>query len=494
MKKIQILLTCILVTSAYAQNASLAGIDNYLFIPAATLNPAMAANMTAKWAFTTGSIDLSLHNNFLSIQLPYSPYRFLNNSVPDKYRTVNDNPKWDWNWIVLNDKIKTVKLNTLNRIAGPGVLIKQGNLVFSVLTDLTQQLKIDGLPANIMKAQLKSLMETGKTTGIDPNPQTVDNLPGDIRIMENKYVGITFGISGKWKLKNRSEILTGFHYLMYHSLGGYYFHSQTGGMNYDPTKGIQIKTPSLYFAELLPRKNILQPHGPGSLDLGFAYTYRNAETRRKWGYNSRHPDYKFRLGVSLLDLGKLIYTRTIITQVQIHSDLNLPKPEDLQNLTPDQLRDLIRQTFQQEVSIDNYTTYGKRTSTGMPSRIVVTYDFQFHKHTYFSAILQQNLRSKKANNMHYSNLYSVSIRHEYKYFSIGMPLTYQSEIQKLSAGLHLHIFQFYLGTRNLKPWIITRGIYGADIYAGLMITNLPGPFIKKKTPYMFLRKRGCATF
>src|SRR4051794_12474001 len=89
-------------------------------------NPASAAGMKYRWVVSLGELDAKVHNNYLSTQMPYHPYRLLTNSYPDSLRTEYKNPVWKWNWLSLNQHSSTVSLYSFFRVSGPSAFVNVG--------------------------------------------------------------------------------------------------------------------------------------------------------------------------------------------------------------------------------------------------------------------------------------------------------------------------------------------------------------------------------
>src|SRR5262245_44660540 len=66
---------------------------------AARINPATSAQMQHNWVISAGAIDFSIFNNYLSMSMPYHPYRLALKNYPDSLTTRYNNPVWRWNWV-----------------------------------------------------------------------------------------------------------------------------------------------------------------------------------------------------------------------------------------------------------------------------------------------------------------------------------------------------------------------------------------------------------
>jgi hypothetical protein len=495
MKILLVLLCVFCVPCLVAQTSSFASLDSYLPLSGSELNPAMATESRGKWVVVPFKTDLNIYNNFFALSMPYSPYRLLANKVPKAYQTADGNPIWDWTWIKMNEQNSSIKLQTFFRSSGPAVLLRKGKYVWTFRSDVTGFASADGLPAQIVKQQVDNW---NNDEGQPPMQQVISsgiqNASGTMSLSQQAYVSMSVGLARSFRLKLHKDIAFGVNYRVLHSLGGYFLKVKTGNIIYDSEKGVEVKSPSVYFAEMLPRNNRLWAHGLGSADIGVVYTYRNVETRRPGGYNDMHPDYKFKFGWSLLDIGNLVYTRTMVTDVSMKTNVKLPDPEEFENMTPEEVLEKYKNSFQKEISINNSTTYGNTVRVGLPLRMVFSMDMQLSKHLYWSNLYMQNLRRKNSNNVMVGTFVASGLRVAYKYLSVGVPFTYSNANKKVGLGANFRMGPLFFGTGNLGPFIKPKAIYAADFYFGIQITDLPGAVFKKKLPYMFTRKRGCADF
>ncbi|MBS3914471.1 MAG: hypothetical protein KG003_08225 [Bacteroidetes bacterium] len=479
----------------HAQVANFSGFDSYLPINGGDINPALNAESRGKWVFSPGRMDMNLTNNLFYLKMPYSPYKVIGKNVPSAYKTENGNAYWDWSWFKMNSKTNVFNFQGISRNYGPSLILKKGKYYFSVRSEITAFVFCKGLPAGIIRDQVDNWNNSDGNSA----PSTLLNSAFQYRnatmyISQQVYSGVSFGVARKFKLKRSKDFSMGVNYRLLHSMGGYYLKVKTGNVEAENASHIKISAPSVYFAEMLPRNNIFWPHGKGGVDFGFVFTHRNTECRRPGNYNGIHPDYKWKLGWSVLDIGRLMYTRTIVTNVAMKNDVSLPDPNGFIDKDPEEILQDYRSIFQTEIGLENTMTYGKKVFVGLPTRSIFTADLQLSRHLFWGSMYMQNMRRTVKNNIFFASNFSTGLRAEFKYFGFSLPLNYAPSLNAATVGMGVRIGQLYFGTGNLAPFIHPNGNYAASFYFGIQITDLPGTVFRKKLPYMFSGRRSCAGF
>ena len=169
------------------------------------------------------------------------------------------------------------------------------------------------------------------------------------------------------------------------------------------------------------------------VDLGVIYEYSEDGCPNCDG----HIPYRFKVGVSLLDLGKLSYTTNKNSySYAIHNqDFNLsdmqgsldriPSPTPLQN-----------------------TSF----SSSLPTTLNIDLDYRFIDGLYLNLSSQLNVVSKNEYNARYANDFVLTPRYETRFgpgiFGAFLPISY-NQISKLNIGTGIHIGPFIVGSRSV---------------------------------------------
>lgn len=246
---------------------------------------------------------------------------------------------------------------------------------------------------------------------------------------------------------------------------------------------------------MISRKNKYSPHGLGAMDLGLQWIYQNTETRRPGKYNKKHPDYKLKFGLVLLDLCTLVYTRTIQTKMGLETDLKIPDMESLQNEDPKVIWERISKVLQIDPENIVTTNYGKKIKIKLPTGLLVSSDFQLGKYLFFNGSMALSMRNR--NNLKTiisPGMAMFQLRYERKFWEIGLPLVYQNFSKNISPGFHFRVFNFHFSTLNIIPYFNPAKASEFSLFFGIQISDFPGSAFKKHYPYMRFKKKACAEF
>jgi hypothetical protein len=477
-----------------AQINSLFVNSQYAGVYAAQINPATAAQMKHKWVVSLAGLDAKIFNNYMSMNMPYHPYRLLFKNYPDSLRTSYNNPVWRWNWVQTNVNAETVSLHSFIKVSGPSAFVKYKNSTFGVLTELNVFADMKGMPTPLVDQFYQDLKRGHKLQ--DPSKDFLNN-PQKIHlnIKQQSWVSIGLSYSHLWVFKRRKMLSAGITYKLLHARGGYQIQVDADELKEQADHKIKISSPGFVISTMMPRNNIFYPKGYGGIDIGVQLFNKKSETGRSNNSSRIHPDHLYKIGASILDIGNLVYTRTISTELQSRSEaIELPSVEDVMSWSPEKARDELMKAVAGFENVAPETFYGKTIKIGLPTRMVLHGDVQVNKHFYIDAVIQQNLRKRNGKNMNTFSYLTVSPRIENRSFTVGMPLSLDNNYSKLHIGFYARILWLYFGSRNIAALISPNRKQEADFFMGIQFGNLPGKLFKGKMPYMFMRKRGCAEF
>jgi hypothetical protein len=485
---------CFVPVHVQAQIGALFVNSPYAGVYAARINPATAAQMKQKWVVSLGEFDAKIFNNYMSASMPYHPYRLLLKTYPDSLRTEYNNPVWRWSWVNTNNTAKTVNLHSFIRIAGPSAIFRIKQHAFGISSDVNVFADLQGLPKPLVDKFYEDLKTGNKMSapGVDMlnTPQKLH-----LNIRQQAWASIGFSYAYLWTFKRRKTLSAGITYKLLHGMGGSHIQVDADNMQQQADDKIRISSPGFEIKSLLPRNNVFYPKGYGGIDLGVQYSNKKSETGKSNNSKKLHPDYLFRIGASILDIGNLVYTRTIITELKSESQsINFPSINEVMQWSPDKIKDELMQTLEQFKDIAPETFYGKKTKVGLPTRLVVNGDMQITKILFADFIIEQNLRKRSGKNMNTFSYVSVSPRIEKRNVTVGLPLTLDNNYRNLNLGFYARVFFLYFGSRNIISIIHPDGKRSADLFLGVQFGNIPGKLLKRKTPYLFLKKRKCAEF
>lgn len=165
------------------------------------------------------------------------------------------------------------------------------------------------------------------------------------------------------------------------------------------------------------------------------------------------PDYLYRIGVSLLDVGYIKFQQQSRT-----ANLNdTASVDDLEDAVPEVL------------GVD------KNEFTGiLPTALSVQVDYRVQEMVYVNAMLVQKLSLQRTFGVERSNVLAITPRFESSWVSASMPLSL-SNYTTPQLGLYLRFGPLAIGTDHLSPFVFKRDIRAADLYVHLNIPIKKSP-------------------
>ncbi len=159
--------------------------------------------------------------------------------------------------------------------------------------------------------------------------------------------------------------------------------------------------------------------------------------------------YKFRLGVSLIDIGRIKFKEYSYGDFDVNTKLSLDSALDFQNTSASLLNS------------------GKQSSN-LPAALSVQFDYNLGEGFYANGSLVQKLSLPRSYNVERPNLLLMSIRYERKWLGAGIPLSFV-DYHLYQLGLWVRLGPLVIGTDHIVPIFMYSKIYGASVYASLHI-------------------------
>ena len=161
------------------------------------------------------------------------------------------------------------------------------------------------------------------------------------------------------------------------------------------------------------------------------------------------PDYKYKVGISLRDVGAVKFTKDAL---YAEIDENLAT-SDFENVTdPDDVNDAI------------LNTDGTKFTAALPTAISGQFDYNLGKGFYLNSIVTHRISNPGGFGVERANVFAVSGRFERKFLGAAIPVSLY-EYTTPQLGMMIRIGPLILGSDNFLPFLVQTDIYGGDIYA-----------------------------
>jgi outer membrane protein OmpA-like peptidoglycan-associated protein len=211
-------------------------------------------------------------------------------------------------------------------------------------------------------------------------------------------------------------------------------------------------------------------------DIGFVYEFR--ENQEKYTYtmdckeHTRYdlPKYKYKLGVSLMDIGYVKFTRTDNNPYSgMTADRNTTKDLDLNKFSAINKGLVALEDTLAKYNLNLIRAESNTYTMFTPTRINIYFDYKFFPWLYlnFTASIAPWLRNSNAT-AHHVTEFSITPRIEFKHFGFYFPLsTNKSGFNKFGTSMRLG--PLFVGTNDITPLLLNREVYGFDVFAGLSV-------------------------
>lgn len=204
------------------------------------------------------------------------------------------------------------------------------------------------------------------------------------------------------------------------------------------------------------------------LDLGVTYKktleYVDTYFSNSPKSNCKHIDYKYKIGVSLLDVGALRFNKnTFSGDISGSATIMDFKHGNVDSV----LRADFNVTQQKDVPI----------WACLPTALSVQAEYNLGRHFYANATAIQGLTLARMVGVQRTNLLSLALRYERKNIEIAVPLTLHRYIYP-QLGMAIRFRTFVIGMDNVLPMITDNNTYGANFYFNLGFSMFKNPACK----------------
>lgn len=435
------------VSSIFSQeNIGIAN-SNYSPTSSVLLNPSSIGDSKVLWEVNLVGISAFVDNNY--IFLPKNQF-----SLPSAIRDPASIPD------PLDKFTSSDKNGYLDAsIHGPSVVFNVGKHAFGFNTQIRTVLDARNVPFNLSKFIFEGFKYLPQR-GIEYDGSNIK-----INTMSWAEVGINYAYIFKQR-KNEQYI------------GGVSLKRLIGithgGANIKDVSYSVPDTSDINFTNLDAKYGFTAPafnSGSGwSLDLGFTYKktldFIDHYVPYSRNSNCRKSDYKYKLGVSLLDLGWINFNSGAFYG-EIDNDSGIWRDySDTDFGEADENDARIRESFPNiENQQNSYRAF-------LPTALSIQYDYNFENGFYLNGTVVQNLSFFNQLGVNRQNLLAITPRLELPRFEVSLPVSLRRYTSP-SLGLAVRLWNnIIIGTDRLGPLLFNVDVYGMDIYFSLKIAKL----------------------
>ncbi len=403
-------------------------IDNYAGIHSVLINPANAANSRMKLDINLFSASTFVGNDFISIDL--SDVK----NITDSFEFDTDakkNPMANNNFFGNVDILGPSVLFNLNEKSSIAISTRArtffnlhniGGELYEIIRSYDEADNFN-ISMNDLSGVVHAWAEIGLTFGRVVLEKDKHFLKAGATL---KYLGGAGGVFGL------SPLLTA-NYTNNESL------TTTGSLNYGYTSDFDSQ--EINFSDV---------SGGFGADLGVVYEFRETD-------NLDENPYKFRVGLSVTDMGAINYKSTSNIRYDMNATIDATQFED---------KDL------EEVLEENYkaTEALEETKFGLPTAIQIFADYSITNRFFVGA--QGAFSAKKVSDVPMSNIinsFSVTPRFEMRWISVYSPLSVRQYDSSFAWGFGLRFGPLTIGSSSILTSLISSSSRSVDVYVGLKI-------------------------
>jgi hypothetical protein len=247
------------------------------------------------------------------------------------------------------------------------------------------------------------------------------------------------------------------------------FHMHNSGMSVQA-----INQDSLVFQ---PTDLLLVTYGDNAIgkgwgyDLGATYVFNKKDFKRHGDYAKNQTRYFCKMGLAILDIGKISYKNASFTEVSITQPTGIRLDGAYGSSVPNNSNyQAMADSFMNQFATTR--SYNGNYNVGLPTRLVLSADFQVRRNIFVSGVVSQSLRNRLSQHARYQSFMMVSPRWESRFFEFSLPLLLEYDYRAVRMGASARIGPLYVGTNSLASFLYTRGLRDADIFVGIAFGNL----------------------
>ena len=417
---------------------------NYAGNAGMAMNPTSMVLMPYKWEVSLLSLNLSLENNYLGLP---------RNRITGSSET-NSNAPLGGLKEFYSSSSKSANLHL--GVGLPAFIYRFNDMAIGFHMTIRNDFSAHNLPGDLLKIAASQ----NKTSNLLGKNISIDGLRlGDLTWLET---GISFGKqlskseTRKWLAAGTFKYLTAFQ-------GSYIGISKgTFVAPSDSTVAITSVKGSFDYSYINNPVDAIKLRCSGiGFDIGLTYVSNPFVQKYSQGRPIAMKKYDYRLGVSLIDLGFVNFSKNAHSYNVSTNRISFDNQSQASN--QGNIDSLIYN------SAMNGATIGNSFVMTLPTGLSAQYDLCLKPRWYFNVTAIQRV-PMPAPRIDRPNMIAATIRYETPFFEIGMPYSFY-DYYRHRIGLAMRYHIFYIGSDKLGTFIGTKDITGIDVYFGFKLTE-----------------------
>ena len=434
----------IMTGTTFAQNMLGIASGNFAGSAGMNLNPTSMLLMPNRWEIGLMTVNIQAENNYIGYPKFHLKGGNENGVVYPNGGLVANN----------SSTSKTAGIHALIKV--PSFILRVNNWAFALSTSVRTDASIRGIDPT-----LASILFNG------PSFPAVQSKPvkiGGTKISQLSWVETSFSAgkqlskseSRKWLVAVSGKYITG--------LEGVFVKLDGGDMRIsnDTTLSMtSIHGKAGYGAISDPSQIIHGKLNGLGTDLGICFISNPFGPRFYNGKLLPAKRYNYRIGVSILDLGFVNFSKNAVTY-----SINTPAIT-YNNVTAVHVNG--NNGIDSLIQADFMNSSKQKFFIGLPTAASIQYDKCLHPRWYFNLTAVQRMPLPYAH-VYRANSLSASIRYETPYFEVAMPYSFYDYYRhRIGLAVRYHILM--IGTDKIGTFLGKNDITGLDVYFGIKISS-----------------------
>ena len=473
-------LACLLGQQAFlhAQYISGASMGSYSGVTSVVVNPALLVNSRYYIDINVFSATSFIHNNYA--YLAKDEYRFGKFFLPgyeypmhDKEYGQGERPAYTL------DNTRRKNLYANGRAMGPSVMVAVNDHSFAFHTHFRQETSFRDVPYDMANYFYYSL---------DYNPQHGIEYehrdPAKFASLTWSEIGLSWDYTFRKYDRDRWSFGATTKFLLGHAGAYVYVENMTYFTPDD--ENIYVRNLNGEAAYSLPidystneiSGSKIKGFGMG-VDLGVSYihtTKGHSNIKYKRLCQQRYEDYKYRLGISLMDFGYIRfkdearkYNYENVSGSWERVDTLKPYYDNLEFISND-VNARLYEDPEDALVADKFNMY-------LPASLGIQVDYHYVNNWYLSSTVRLPINFAKSQ-VRAPSSWMLSPRMETQFFEMGVPFTL-FDMRHPMLGVYMRFYNFTIGTDNLAGFMNLTNHYGFNVYFSLKISFLKNSCRKK---------------
>lgn len=454
--------------------------SNYSGVNSLWINPANAANSRSAISLNILAGDLFVNSNYIFIhKKDYGFFKIFKVDVNNpKYMYLYDYPEYTFiDTLHYYDYFKNNALKNFyfnGRIAGPSLLFKSGDHAVSFMTAFRNNISGSNIPSDVANFGFR---------GLDFVPQQhITYKDGKFDFAMLSWIELGAGYTYTFYNDGRNRFSAGItlKYLLGTAAAYCTFKNVTYKVPYQDTlivydmnTTIGLAAPLDYATNQFSLNPLVKGKGYSG-DIGITYSRLMGQPAKSSLFSAKEDaseeDYRFRAGISLLDVGYIKFTQS----VQVHNFNNVTnriwpgligfKATGIQQFLRSASYNMLGDSL---ASLTDQSSF----SIWLPTALSAQFDYNFGYDLYVNATYVQGIRMGSPG-VRRETLLAVTPRYETPDWEVNLPLSIV-DFRHPAIGLAVRIFYLVIGTEKLGTFLNLTDISGIDLYFALEINLDP---------------------